>query len=175
MSSITKLDNGRYRARYRDPAGRSRSKTFERKGDAQRFLDDTSTDVRRGEWIDPRRGRETFDAWADRWWRTTVKFRPTTRRGWHGLLERHVRPYFTGRKLAEIDWADVEEFIATKLEAGLSPKYVREAVSVLSLIMQLGIGSKVRRDNPAAGHKLPARRKKIGEGDVLSMDQAHKL
>jgi integrase len=175
MSSITKLSNGRYRARYRDPNGRSRSRTFARKLDAQSFLDDTSTDVRRGEWVDPRKSRETFDAWADRWWRTTVKFRPTTRRGWHGLLERHVRPYFTGRKVTEIDWADVEDFIASKLEAEFSPKYVREAVSVLSLVMQLAVNSKVRRDNPAAGHRLPVRQRKIRQGDVLSMEQAHRL
>jgi integrase len=175
LSSITKMPNGRWRARYRDPNGRSRSRTFSRKQDAQDFLDDTSTDARRGEWIDPCKSRETFDTWADRWWRTTVKFRPTTRRGWHGLLERHVRPYFTGRKVTEIDWADVEEFIASKLEAGLSPKYVREAVSVLSLVMQLAVNSKVRRDNPAAGHRLPVRQRKIRQGDVLSMEQAHRL
>jgi hypothetical protein len=86
-----------------------------------------------------------------------------------------VCPYFTGRKVTEIDRADVEEFSASKLEAGLSPKSVREAVSVLSLVMQLAVNSKVRRDNPAAGHRLPVRQRKIHQGDVLSMEQAHRL
>ena len=37
MSSIDKQPNGRWRARYRDKAGRSHSKTFDRKADAQKL------------------------------------------------------------------------------------------------------------------------------------------
>ena len=176
MASITKQPNGRYRARYRDLNGRSRSQTFDRKQDAQGFLDDASTDQRRGEWIDPKSRRDTFDHWADRWWATTAgKLRPTTRRGYHGVLERHVRPYFTGRRLVDIDYTDVEEFISDRLSSDLSPKYVRECVSVLSLIMQTAIRSNVRRDNPAAAHRIEVRRRRIREGDVLDMGQVHQL
>ena len=175
MASIEKQPNGHWKARYRDANGRSRRQTFTRKQDAQSFLDDLSTDLRRGEWIDPRSRRDTFDAWADRWWKTTVRFRPTTRRGYHGVLERHVRPYFTGRKMVDIDYTDVEEFIGDRLSAGLSPKYVRECMSVLSLIIQAAMNSKVRRDNPAKGHKLPTRQRRIREGDILDMAQVHRL
>lgn len=176
MSSITKQPSGTWRARYRDANGRSRSQTFKRKQGAQDFLDDASTDQRRGDWIDPKSRRDTFDHWADRWWATTTaKLRPTTRRGYHGVLERHVRPYFTGRRLVDIDYTDVEEFISDRLSAGLSPKYVRECVSVLSLIMQSAIRSNVRRDNPAAAHRIEVRRRRIREGDVLDMGQVHQL
>ena len=175
MSFITKQPNGRWRARYRDLNGRPRSKTFDRKVDAQAFLDDASTDMRRGDWIDPRSRRDTFDHWADRWWATTAKLRPTTRRGYHGILERHVRPYFAGRKLVDIDFVDVEEFIAAKLTSGLSPKYVRECVSVLSLILRSAVRASVRRDNPAAGHTVAVRRRRVRQGDVLDMEQATRL
>jgi integrase len=131
--------------------------------------------MRRGEWLDPRSRRDTFDKWADRWWKTTVKLAPTTRRGYHGVLERHVRPYFSGRKIADVDYVDVEEFIANRLASGLAPKYVRQCVSVLSLIMRTAVKGKVRRDNPAADHEIPVHRRKIGQGDVLSMEQAHRL
>ncbi|MGA8725374.1 MAG: tyrosine-type recombinase/integrase [Acidimicrobiales bacterium] len=174
MASIEKR-NGRWCARYRDPNGRDKARTFDRKVDAQNFLDDMSTDMRRGEWIDPRSRRDTFDSWADRWWATTVKHRPTTRRGYHGVLERHVRPYFTGRKVVDIDYQDVEEFIADRLSSGLSPKYIRECVSVLSLVMKAAMRSKVRRDNPAAGHSIAVRRRRIREGDVLDMDDVESL
>ena len=100
---------------------------------------------------------------------------PTTRRGYHGVLERHVRPYFAGRILADIDYADVEEFIADRLSTGLSRKYVRESVSVLSQICKLAMRSKVRRDNPAAGHELKVRQRKVRQGDVLDMRQAQLL
>jgi hypothetical protein len=36
--------NGKYLARYRDPLGRQRSKTFVRKADAQRFLVEMEAD-----------------------------------------------------------------------------------------------------------------------------------
>jgi integrase len=175
MSFITKQPNGRYRARYRDLNGRTRSQTFDLKRDAERFISDSATDMSRGEWVDPKTRRQSFDEWADRWWETTVKLRPTTRRGYWGVLERHVRPTFKGRKLAEIDYMDVESFIADLLNAGLSPKYARECVSVLSLIMRCAVKANVRRDNPAAGHELVVRRRKLREGDVLTMAQAHEL
>ena len=46
--------NGKYRARYRDPLGRSHSKMFTRKADAERFLVEVESDKLRGAWIDPR-------------------------------------------------------------------------------------------------------------------------
>ena len=175
MSSITKMPNGRWRARYRDPNGRSRSKTFARKADAQDFLDDSSTDQRRGEWIDPRQRRLRFDEWADRWWSTTVRLQPATRRGYWMKLERHVRPYFAGRKLHEIDFLDVEEFIAELHRKGLSPKTVRECVTIVSLVFRGAVHANVRRDNPASGHQLDVRHKPISTGDVLDMAQVTRL
>lgn len=175
MSSIYKLANGHYRARYRDPSGRSRSKTFRRKIDAQDFLDDTSTDVRRGEWTDPRQRRVSFDEWADRWWGTTVRLAPATRRGYWTKLERHVRPYFSGRRMLDIDYMDVEEFVAHLVDKGLGPKTIRECLNVTSRIFQGALKANVRRDNPAAGHQLEVRRKTIGTGDVLDMAGVQRL
>jgi len=61
-----------------------------------------------------------------------VKLRPTTRRGYWQLLEGHVLPYFGARAMGNIDYMCVEKFIAAKLSEGLSPKKVRDAVSVAS-------------------------------------------
>lgn len=49
------LKSGRvsWEARYRDPAGRHRSKSFPLKRDAVAFLEETRRDLRRREWIDP--------------------------------------------------------------------------------------------------------------------------
>jgi site-specific recombinase XerD len=129
----------------------------------------------RGEWVDPKIRRQLFDDWADRWWPTTVNLRPTTRRGYHGVLERHVRPHFTGRKITEIDYVDVEELITDRLAAGLSTNCVRECVSVLSLIMRFAMRGKVLGDNPAGGHELPVRQRKLRDGDVLDMYQILRL
>ncbi len=175
MSSIDKQPNGRWRARYRDKAGRSHSKTFDRKADAQSYLDDVGHDIRRGEWIDPKLARTPFEQWADRWWATTMKLRPTTRRGYWGMLQRHVRPHFEGWPLSEISYMDVEEFITHLLGQGLSPKYTKDCVSVLSLVMKSAVRANLRKDNPAADHNIPLPRRKLHEGDVLNMEQIHQL
>ncbi|MDQ2727351.1 MAG: site-specific integrase [Actinomycetota bacterium] len=176
MGSIDKRPSGRWRARYRDPQGRLRSQTFGRKGDAERFLQRNGADLQRGEWIDPALRRILFAEWAELWWATTVRLRPTTRRGYWQILHNHVLPYFGSRPLAGIDHMDVERFIAAKLAAGdLGAKKVRDCVSVVSLVMKAAVASGARRDNPAAGHHVTVRRKRVRQGDVLTMAQVHSL
>ncbi len=43
MAYVEKHGPGRWRARYRDPTGKERSRTFERRVDAERFI--TSVEV----------------------------------------------------------------------------------------------------------------------------------
>lgn len=165
----------RWTVRYRDPAGRSRERTFARKVDAEAFRERNGVDVRTGEWVDPAVRRALFDDWAAAWWATTVKLAPTTRRRYHQLLHNDVLPFFGGRRLAEVDYMDVEEFIAALLGRGLSPKVARDAVSVVSLIFGCAVKGKVRRDNPAAGHHIPRRQKKVRPGDVPDMADLARL
>lgn len=176
MGTIDRQPNGRWRARYRDPQGRSRSRTFDRKYDAERFLSQNSVEMQRGEWIDPATRRTLFSEWADDWWQTTVRLRPTTRRGYWQILHNHVLPYFGERPLTTIDYMDIERFIASKLADGeIGPKKIRDCVSIVSLIMQSAVRSGARRDNPAAGHRVTVRRRRIRQGDVLAMEQVHEL
>jgi hypothetical protein len=82
MGSVDRRPSGRWRARYWDPEGRQRSQTFDRKGDAERFLQRNGADLQRGEWIDPALRRVLFIEWAEQWWQTTTRLRPSTRRGY---------------------------------------------------------------------------------------------
>ncbi len=52
-----------WRARYRDPSGRERAKTFPRKIDAERYLTTVESDLLRGDWIDPERGKTSLGDW----------------------------------------------------------------------------------------------------------------
>jgi len=165
----------KWRARFRDLNGRSRSKTFDRKIDAERFVASTTTDMARGDWVDPRSTRIRFDELADSWWATTVKLAPTTRRGYWQLLENHARPYFGTRVQGAIDWAEVEAFIAQKLADGHNPKRVRDMVSIISAVMKRAVRAGLRRDNPAADHSIPVRRPKLGRAAVLTMPEVQRL
>ncbi len=165
----------RWKARYRDGDGRPRSRSFATKTEAQDFLARTSADMQRGDYIDPIERRRHFSDWASIWWDTTVKLRPTTRRGYWQLLHGHVLPYFGSRAMGGIDYVDIEKFIAAKIAEGLSPKKVRDAVSVVSLVMRCAVRSNARKDNPAAGHQIRVARRKLRPGDVPDMADIERL
>jgi integrase len=165
----------RWKARYRDGDGRARSRSFATKTEAQDFLARTSAGMQRGDYIDPIERRRHFSDWASIWWDTTVKLRPTTRRGYWQRLHGHVLPYFGPRAMGGIDYVDIEKFIAAKIAQGLSPKKVRDAVSVVSLVMKCAVRSNARKDNPAAGHQIRVARRKLRPGDVPDMGDIERL
>lgn len=165
----------RWKVRYRDVTGRSRSKSFDRKLDAERFAQRNGADLQRGDWIDPRSASVRFATIAERWWATTVKLAPTTRRGYDQILRNHVLPEFGNRPQGSITWVDVEEFIATKIADGHNPKRVRDMVSVISLIMKIAIRGRMRTDNPAQQHDIASRQRRLEYGEVLAMEQVHQL
>ena len=44
-----------------------------------------------------------------------------------------------------------------------------------TLIMKPAAKARLRLDNPAAGHSIPMQRRRLHEGDVLTMEQIHRL
>ena len=58
--SIAKREDGRWRARYRDAAGKEHARHFARKVDAQRWLDDVTSSVVTGTYTDPRTSSVTL-------------------------------------------------------------------------------------------------------------------
>lgn len=57
----------RYRARYRDEAGREHARHFAKKAHAQQWLNEVTASVVRGDYVDPKAGRVTFRQWFNRW------------------------------------------------------------------------------------------------------------
>ena len=162
----------KWKARYVDPSGRARRKTFDRKMDAEQFLQRNGSDIQTNDWIDPVLRRTLFDEWSDAWWETTIKLAPSTRRGYERNLRLHLQPAFCGRPIASIDWMEVELFIAKLIKNGSSPKTISHCVSILSLIMKTAIRAKVLKENPADEHNI---RKTRARPSVLTMSQVHNL
>jgi hypothetical protein len=145
----------RWRARYRDPSGRERSKSFARKVDAEQFLVGIEDTKLRGAYVDPQLGRVLFGEWAERWFRTTADLKPSSRRTYRKLLDNQILPAFERATLGGIDTLAVREWIAGLVEQGLSPSRIRNAHQVLSQILAAGVeGGRIAR-NPAAGVRLP--------------------
>jgi hypothetical protein len=94
MPSIRRHGAG-YQARYRDPAGRQRGKTFRTKREASAFLARVEADKQRGTFVDPQLSRVRFEDWAAEWWETsTSHLKPRTREGYLSLLRHQLVPTF---------------------------------------------------------------------------------
>src|ERR1035437_7541234 len=95
MASIEKRTRSgqvRWYMRYRDPAGAQRTKTFDRKVDAERFLTTVESAKLKGSYIDPAASRLTVDVWAQRWLDCQTHLKPSTRERYAGILREHIDP-----------------------------------------------------------------------------------
>src|SRR5260370_3426712 len=67
VANIARRPDGRWRARYRDDAGKEHARHFARKVDAQRWLDEVTASRLTGAYVDPKAGRATFASYFADW------------------------------------------------------------------------------------------------------------
>ncbi|MEY2569022.1 MAG: hypothetical protein QOE35_3551 [Actinomycetota bacterium] len=144
-----------WRARYRSPDGRERSKTFARRVDADQFLAQVEVDKARGSWIDPTRAQISVEDWAARWFATTTHLKPKTRYGYASLLRSRILPAFGRTAIGAIHPIDVAEWLSTMQADGLSASRCRQAYHVLGSILQAAVGNGRLATSPCVGVKLP--------------------
>lgn len=151
----TQAGSLRWRARYRGPDGRERSKTFTRRTDAEQFLAQVEVDKARGSWIDPTRAQVPFDYWADRWLRTTTHLKPKTRAGYESMLRSRLLPTFGRAPIGEIRPIDVREWLSAMQARRLSASSCRQAYHLLAAIMRTAVEDGRIAASPCVGAKLP--------------------
>lgn len=157
MAHVQKRQRGgevRWVARFPTPDGGERSRTFDRKVDAERWLTEQEAARARGAWVDPQAGRISFDQWQ-RKWRETLTGRPSTQARKLGIVDNHLLPRFGTWPIADITTADVKVMLAEDLASGLSAASVRKHVVVLSQILQEAVAEGRLARNPCEAVKLP--------------------
>lgn len=155
MGSIEKTPAGTWRARYRDPQGRSRRQTFERKSDAQRFLEGAGVDMQRGTWVDPQLGRTTLAEWVGEWWTTAVHLRASTRSRYERDLRLHLLPRFGDRALATITPREVRAWVAEMVAEGVPPSGINRRLRLFSRLMNAAVENELLARSPAKGVRAP--------------------
>ncbi len=172
-SAIDRRSNGRYRARYRGPNGRWRSRTFDRKVDAQGWLNTELTKVDRGEWVDPRAGRTTFGVVAERWMAARSSLRDSTRARDRSLLDSLILPRFAETPLVAIQPSDLEAFIADLVAAGKAPATIRKVWQIVSGVFDVAIRDRLVALTPARDVRLP--KVEVDEPRALTVDEVMDL
>ncbi|CAN5874342.1 hypothetical protein BH23ACT5_BH23ACT5_09980 [soil metagenome] len=147
----------RWQARYRDPSGQERSKTFERKIDAQRWLDEVTADLVTGRYVDPRAGRVTVGEWASVWLASQT-FDAATMETMTSRIRTHILALPIGNtELRAVRPSTVQAWLRNR-QAVLAASYVRLLLANLSTILQAAVEDRVIASNPATVSSVKAPR-----------------
>lgn len=102
----------RYDVRLRDPAGRTYTRTFRTRREAETFDARERADRSRGAWVDPRRGSVSVAAWSEQWLAQRCDLRVRTRELYQGLLRRQILPELGEVELAKLSPTQVRGWYA---------------------------------------------------------------
>jgi integrase len=179
----------RWLARWVDHNGNERSKSFDRKADAQRHINGVTAALGTGTYADPKRAAAMFATVAEEWFRSKGSLRPKTRAGYRSLLDIQVLPHWGDMRLGDITHADVQVWVnklatdpsvrqrkATRDDLehkGLSPARVIQAYQVVDQTLKFAVRAKYIAVNPADHVQLP--RKASREKVALTHEQVRQL
>lgn len=154
MANIAKRNDGRWRARYRDGEGKEHARHFQRKIDAQRWLDGVTAAQVRGDYVDPKTARTTVDEWCQTWLAGYGSRRASTVR----QAEVHVKiilATFGGRPLSTIRPSDVRSWTAELKAEGRATSYVYALHARLSQIFSDAVHDGIIARNPCSRRTSP--------------------
>src|SRR5450631_2504018 len=154
MASISKRDNGSWLARYRPVAGGTQKyRTFSRKVDAQRWIDETTAAMVTGTYVDPKAGKVTVRQYATTWQAMQVT-RENTTRNTDVALRLHVLPYIGDRPIASVRPSDLQALMKT-LSATLAPGTVGQVYKVARRMFASAVDDRMLAASPCHRVRLP--------------------
>lgn len=157
-----KQHDRRWQARYRDPEGREKSRTFRRKLDAQRWLDETTTDLATGRYVDPRAGRTTVREFGEAWLAAQT-WDASTRQNVTSRLNVHVFPHLGDVELRHLRPSMIQAWVRGRADTS-APSHVRVVLTNLSSILSAAVEDGLISTNPCASSAVkppPAERRRV--------------
>jgi integrase len=172
MGHVERRSKNRWKARYRGPDGKERSRTKPTRREAEQWLAVETTRMARGEWVDPAVGRQTFETWwAD--WIETLDVRPSTADLYTYLGRRYLLPAFSRRPIARITTGDVRHWLASMRSTQLSPNTIAKAYRLLGRVMGTAVDEGAIGRSPCTIKGASVERSP--EMHCPSLDQVHEL
>ncbi len=163
----------RWLARWVDHDGAERTKAFDRRADAQKHIDTTTTAINSGTYADPQRSAVTFGTVAEAWIKTkeAANLAPKTLGDYRGLLDVVILPKWRDFPLREIDHERLQQWFTwlssdpaarkhirkSDPDAGLSPARVIQTHNVVRQVLGYAIRSKYVVADPTSGIVLPSK------------------
>lgn len=168
--SIAKRPDGSWRARFRDDTGRERSRHFDRKIDAKNWLDEISSSLLSGTYVDPKAGkisyREFYDEWAPR-----QLWLPSTRTN----ADQAIRSVTFGDiPIRLVRRSHIEAWIKDCSERW-APTTVKTRFVIVRSVFRAAIAERVIAGDPTLGVALPRRRRADAAMQIPTVQEVGRL
>ncbi|WP_392968210.1 tyrosine-type recombinase/integrase [Streptomyces sp. LN245] len=151
--SIKKRPNGKWRARYRDLAGKEHARHFDRKLDGERWLDEVTAALVTNTYVDPKEKKVTVDQWCDLWIESYAHRESTVRQARVHLAR--IRKEFGPLPLAAVDRMAVKRWTAKLQREGLSQSYRFALHNRLKQVLQDAVEDRKLVSNPCSKKTTP--------------------
>jgi integrase len=164
----------RWRARFIDDTGNERAKKFQRKSDAQKFLDaEVTAKLVTGMYIEPSAGRVTVSAVYQTWFAAQSHISAKTAASRRSVWNSRVEPQGGDVLVAEVRSSAVCGWIAAMVAEGTGTPIIENAFGVLRQVLGAAVEDNRVSRNPCDGVKLPKR--KHADRGYLSHEQVAAL
>src|SRR3954466_11677522 len=153
---VTDDGDTRFVACYRDPEGRQRSAgTYSSRRAAERAAHREEAKVREGGWHDHSRGQVTFAEYVETVWLPSKHVETSTLAAYRSYLDKHFIPTFGRRPMGKILPTEIQRWVTTAIEHGLSAASVRKYHTMLHSVFERAQRDRGVIFNPCAHTELP--------------------
>jgi integrase len=149
----------RWRARFVDDEGRERAKGFQRKSEAQKWLDaEVTAKLATGTYIEPSAGRITVSAVYQAWFAAQSHISAKTAASRRSVWNNRVEPNWGEVPVAEVRSSAIRGWVAVMVAEGAGIPIIESAFGVLRQVLGAAVEDNRFARNPCDGVKLPKRR-----------------
>lgn len=160
--SVSRLRNGKWRARYRDDARKEHARHFDRKRDAELWVAEAKASMRTGTYADPSAGRITFSRFYAEW-ASQRRWKSTTAAA-SGLAARGVT--FGDLPLRSIRPSHVEAWLKTLEDRGLGQGTIRTRFYNVRTVFKAALADRLIAFDPSASVRAAS---PVRDHDALRM------
>jgi integrase len=148
----------RWRARYVDDAGHERTQAFDRKTDAQAWLNDIMAKLTTGTYVAPKAGQVTvatiYASWSASQGHISAKTAATRKSAWGSRVKTH----WGDVAVIDIKTSAVRGWVAKMVADGVGVPGIENAFGLLRQVLGAAVEDRRIPRNPCEGVRLPKRK-----------------
>lgn len=150
----------RWRARYVDDQGEEHAKGFDRKIDAQNWLNTVTTALQQGTHVAPSAGKGTVGEYGQRWLAANAHVKATTDATRRFTWPAHVEPRWGTVAVRDVKTSDIRSWVAEMVAAKTGVPTIENALGALRQALEIAVEDKQLAANPCLRVKAPRREHK---------------